>query len=96
MIDGTKQFITNSGTATTRFITVTAVTGERGRGFSDFPRILDEGRVAIAALATGAADGCREAAVAYAHDRSVFGAPLASRQHVQFTIARMRSRVCWA
>lgn len=146
VIDGAKQFITNSGTALTRFVTVTAVTGERdgrkeistivvpsgtpgftvgpaydkvgwhasdthplsfsgvrvpagnllgeqGRGFVNFLHILDEGRIAIAALSTGAAEGCLEAAVDYARQRTVFGEPLASRQSVQFTLARMQQRV---
>ncbi|MFE2772445.1 MULTISPECIES: acyl-CoA dehydrogenase family protein [Microbacterium] len=150
VIDGTKQFITNSGTPITRFVTVTAVTGqseadgrvrkeistiivpngtpgftvqpaydkvgwnasdthpltfdavrvpasnllgERGRGFANFLSILDEGRIAIAALATGAAEGCLEAAVDYAKSRTVFGSSLSTRQNAQFTLARMRARV---
>lgn len=67
--------------------------GERGRGFSNFLKILDEGRIAIAALATGAAEGCLEAAVDYAKKRNVFGTPLSTRQNAQFTLARMESRV---
>ena len=155
VIDGSKQFITNSGTAITRFVTVTAVTGgaggsdepgggrgkkeisailvpigtpgftvepaydklgwhasdthpltldgvrvpaanlvgERGRGFAQFLHILDEGRIAIAALSTGAAEGCLEAAVEYAKSRTVFGSSLATRQGVQFMLARMQQRV---
>ncbi|WP_270353919.1 acyl-CoA dehydrogenase family protein [Microbacterium testaceum] len=146
VIDGTKQFITNSGTAITRFVTVTAVTGrtgdrpeistiivpngtpgftvgpaydkvgwnasdthpltfdgvrvpeanllgERGHGFKNFLRTLDEGRVAIAALATGAAEGCLEAAVDYARSRTVFGERLSTRQNMQFLLARMHARV---
>ncbi len=146
VIDGAKQFITNSGTAITRFVTVTAVTGEHegrkristiivpsgtpgfevgpgydkvgwhasdthplsfagarvpaenllgeeGRGFANFLHILDEGRIAIAALSTGAAEGCLEAAVDYARQRTVFGEALSTRQSVQFTIARMHQRV---
>jgi len=146
VIDGTKQFITNSGTDITRFVTVTAVTSEsdgrkeistiivpngtpgftvepaydkvgwnasdthpltfqgvrvpaenlvgaRGQGFRNFLSILDEGRIAIAALATGAAEGCLEAAVDYAQKRTVFGSALSTRQNAQFTLARMRARV---
>ncbi len=146
VIDGAKQFITNSGTPITRFVTVTAVTGNdngrkeistiivpngtagftveapydkvgwnasdthpltftgarvpagnllgaRGAGFRGFLSILDEGRIAIAALATGAAEGCLEAAVEYAKSRTVFGSALATRQNAQFTLARMRARV---
>lgn len=146
IINGSKQFITNSGTPITRFVTVTAVTGEldgrkqistiivpngtpgftvepgydklgwnasdthpltfadvrvpahnllgeEGRGFANFLNILDEGRIAIAALATGAAEGCLEAAVDYSRQRQVFGAPLSSKQNTQFVLARMRARV---
>ena len=146
IIDGAKQFITNSGTDITRFVTVTAVTGERdgrkeistiivpsgtpgftvepgydkvgwhasdthpltftgarvpfanllgerGRGFANFLHILDEGRIAIAALSTGAAEGCLEAAVDYAKKRTVFGEQLSTRQSIQFMLARMQLRV---
>ena len=146
VIDGSKQFITNSGTPITRFVTVTAVTGERdgkkqisailvpngtpgftvqpaydklgwhasdthpltfdgvrvpasnlvgerGRGYANFLHILDEGRIAIAALSTGAAEGGLEAAVDYAKSRTVFGSSLATRQGVQFMLARMQQRV---
>jgi len=146
VINGAKQFITNSGTDITRFVTVTAVTGEsggkkeistiivpsgtpgftvepaydkvgwhasdthpltfvdvrvpeenllgeRGRGYANFLHILDEGRIAIAALATGAAEGCLEAATDYARKRTVFGEALAGRQSIQFMLARMQARV---
>lgn len=146
VINGSKQFITNSGTDITKFVTVIAVTGEqngrkelstiivpngtpgftvepaydkvgwnasdthplsfndvrvpeanllgeRGRGFANFLRTLDEGRIAVGALATGAAEGCLNDAVEYSKQRIVFGEQLASRQHIQFTLARMRLRV---
>jgi short/branched chain acyl-CoA dehydrogenase len=146
VINGSKQFITNSGTDITKFVTVTAVTGEkdgrkeistiivpngtpgftvepaydklgwnasdthpltfvdvrvpeanllgeRGRGFANFLHTLDEGRIAIAALSAGAAEGCLEAAIDYAKQRIVFGEALSTRQNVQFTIARMQLRV---
>ncbi|MCP2637014.1 acyl-CoA dehydrogenase family protein [Microbacterium sp. HD4P20] len=146
VVNGSKQFITNSGTSITRFVTVTAVTGEsdgrkeistiivpngtpgftvepgydkvgwrasdthpltfqdarvpegnllgeRGRGFANFLHILDEGRIAIAALSTGAAEGCLEAAVDYAGKRTVFGEALSTRQGIQFLLARMKQRV---
>lgn len=147
VIDGTKQFITNSGTPITSVITVTAVTGEaggggpelssilvptgtpgftvepsydkvgwhtsdthpltfrdvrvpaanllgeRGRGYANFLRALDEGRVAFAALATGAAQGCLEEALRYANDRNVFGRSIGSNQHISFKLARMQARV---
>ena len=49
--------------------------GERGRGYAQFLSILDEGRVAIAALSTGLAQGCVDESVRYAHDRRAFGRP---------------------
>ena len=61
--------------------------GERGRGFANFLSILDEGRVAIAALSTGAAEGCLEAALDYAGSRQVFGQALGSRQAIQFMLS---------
>ena len=151
VINGSKQFITNSGTAITSLVTVTAVTGERtradgsvgkelstiivpsgtpgftvepaydkvgwhasdthpltfidarvpatnllgerGRGFAGFLETLDEGRIAVAALATGAALGCLEQAISYAGARTVFGSPLGTRQHIAFMIAGMQARV---
>ena len=145
VINGTKAFITNSGTDITRLVTVTAVTGtagdrreisailvpvpiagftaepaydkvgwnasdthpltfddvrvpeenllgERGRGYANFLQILDEGRIAIAALATGAAQGCVDESVKYARERAAFGQPIARYQAVEFKIARMEAR----
>lgn len=151
VINGSKQFITNSGTSISKFISVAAVTGERaradgsitkelstiivphgtpgftvepaydkvgwrasdthpltfdevrvpaanllgerGRGFANFLRTLDEGRVAVAAMATGAAAGCVEESVKYAKSRNVFGVPIAKHQYIAFTIAKMQARV---
>lgn len=145
VINGSKQFITNSGTDITRLVTVTAVTGttggrreisaimipvptpgftaepaydkvgwnasdthplsfddvrvpeenllgERGRGYANFLRILDEGRIAIAALAVGSAQGCVDESVKYARERSAFGRPIGQYQAVEFKIARMEAR----
>ncbi|GIH05907.1 acyl-CoA dehydrogenase [Rhizocola hellebori] len=66
--------------------------GERGRGFAQFLSILDEGRIAIAALATGLAQGCVDESVRYAQQREAFGAPIGSYQSIQFMIADMESR----
>ena len=66
--------------------------GERGRGYANFLKVLDEGRVAIAALATGVAQGCLEQAVDYAKTRNVFGQPIGSNQHIAFLLARMQVR----
>ena len=49
--------------------------GERGRGYANFLRILDEGRIAIAALSVGAAQGCVDETVKYAKEREAFGQP---------------------
>lgn len=150
VIDGTKEFITNSGTDITSLVTVTAVTGqteqpdgslkkeistilvpsgtpgfsvgagydkvgwnasdthplsftncrvpedhllgERGRGYANFLGVLDEGRIAIAALATGAAQGCVDQAVRYAQERKTFGSSISSYQGISFKIARMQAR----
>ncbi|HEX2072192.1 MAG TPA: acyl-CoA dehydrogenase family protein [Geodermatophilus sp.] len=147
VINGSKAFITNSGTDLTRLVTVTAVTGrlpdgrkeissilvpvptpgftaepaydkvgwhasdthpltfegvrvpeenllgERGRGYANFLRILDEGRIAIAALAVGAAQGCVDESVRYAREREAFGRPIGANQAIAFKIARMEARV---
>lgn len=61
--------------------------GARGRGFAQFLEILDEGRVAIAALAVGVIRRCLEDSVAYAQERSAFGRPIGSNQGVAFPIA---------
>ena len=145
VINGTKAFITNSGTDITGLVTVTAVTGEqdgrkeissilvpagtpgltvsapykkvgwdasdthevnlvdvrvpagnlvgeRGRGYAQFLSILDEGRIAIAALATGLAQGCVDVSVAYANEREAFGRPIGANQAVAFMIADMQTR----
>jgi hypothetical protein len=151
VINGTKQFITNSGSEITRLVTITAVTGmsehpdgspkkeltailvpvptpgfiqepaydkvgwhtsdthpltltdvrvpevnilgARGKGFANFLQTLDEGRVAFAALCTGAAQGCLEEAIRYAQSRNVFGKNIGSNQYIAFKIARMQARV---
>ncbi len=145
VINGTKAFITNSGTDITRLVTVTAVTdtvgdrreisailvpvpatgftaepaydkvgwnasdthplsfddvrvpaenllGERGRGYANFLQILDEGRIAIAALAVGAAQGCVDESVKYAKERAAFGQAIGRYQAIEFKIARMEAR----
>jgi len=136
VINGAKSFITNSGSAITSLVTVTARTGpdeisaiivpsgtpgfvvasayeklgwhisdthglsfqdcrvpeenllgQRGRGFAQFLATLDDGRIAISALAVGLAQACLEASVKYANERSTFGAPIGSRQGVAFQIS---------
>ena len=66
--------------------------GERGRGYAQFLQILDEGRIAIAALATGLAQGCLDESIRYAHERQAFGHPIGHYQAVSFLIADMDVR----
>jgi butyryl-CoA dehydrogenase len=63
--------------------------GERGAGFATFLRILDDGRIAIAALAVGLAQACLEASLAYAKSRRAFGGPIGRYQSVAFKCADM-------
>jgi short-chain 2-methylacyl-CoA dehydrogenase len=66
--------------------------GERGRGYAQFLRTLDEGRVAIAALSTGLAQGCVDESLGYVRERSAFGGPIGRFQALQFKIADMEVR----
>ena len=61
--------------------------GERGRGFAQFLKILDEGRVAISALAVGCVQACLEHCTRYAQDRNAFGRPIGTNQGVAFQVA---------
>jgi short-chain 2-methylacyl-CoA dehydrogenase len=141
VINGSKQFITNSGSEITSVVTVTARTGgggdeppeissivvpagtpgftaepayhklgwhasdthplsfedvrvpeanllgERGRGFAQFLAILDDGRVAIAALAVGCIQACVDLSLQYAGERQTFGVPIGRKQGLAFQIA---------
>jgi short-chain 2-methylacyl-CoA dehydrogenase len=64
--------------------------GERGRGFANFLRTLDDGRIAIAALGVGLAQGCMEECVKYVKERHAFGKPIGSFQAMQFKVADMK------
>ncbi|WP_244929710.1 acyl-CoA dehydrogenase family protein [Nocardioides sp. W7] len=144
VIDGAKQFITNSGSELTSLVTVTARTGERadggpelsaiivpagtpgftaekaydklgwhatdthpltfegvrvpeanllgdrGRGYAQFLATLDDGRVAIAALAVGCLQACLDLTVQYAGERQTFGGPIGRKQGVAFRIADLQ------
>ncbi len=139
VVDGSKAFITNSGTPITAVCAVAAITGEgeisailvptdtpgfavgppyrkigwrasdtrevtfsgcrvpeanllgeRGRGYAQFLETLDDGRIAIAALATGLARGCLEESVRYAREREAFGRPIGAYQALQFKMADIR------
>jgi len=61
--------------------------GERGRGFAQFLSILDDGRIAISALAVGAIEACLELSTQYAKDRNAFGKPIGANQAVAFKCA---------
>ncbi len=144
VVNGSKQFITNSGSAMTSIVTVTARTGtredgraevsailvpagtpgfvvepaydklgwhasdthpltfvdvhvpsanllgQRGRGFGQFLATLDDGRVAIAALAVGCIQACLEMSVQYAGDRTTFNVPIGAKQGIAFQIADLK------
>lgn len=64
--------------------------GRRGRGFAQFLEILDEGRIAIAALAVGVIQRCVDDAAAYANERHAFGRPIGSNQAIAFKCADMQ------
>ena len=136
VVNGSKAFITNSGTDITSLVTVTARTGEgeisaimipagtagftveppyhklgwhisdthglsfddcrvpeanllgpRGDGFKQFLAVLDDGRIAISALAVGLAQACLDLSVAYSLQRQTFGQPIGSRQAVAFALS---------
>ena len=66
--------------------------GDQGRGYAQFLRTLDEGRVAIAALSAGLAAGCVDECLAYVSQRAAFGHRLGYYQGIQFKIADMEAR----
>jgi alkylation response protein AidB-like acyl-CoA dehydrogenase len=145
VINGSKAFITNSGTDITALVTVTAVTGivdgqkqistiivpagtpgfsvskkyskvgwnssdtrelsfadcrvpvanlvgKEGRGYAQFLSILDEGRVAIASIGVGLAQGCIDECLRYVGEREAFGRLIGEYQAIQFKIADMEAR----
>jgi short/branched chain acyl-CoA dehydrogenase len=145
VIDGSKSFITNSGTPITGFVIVACRTdeggtngvstiivpaetpgfsvgrpykklgwrssdthelsfegcrvpedhllGERGKGLAQCLAALDDGRISIAALSVGLAQGCLDASVAYAKDREAFGRPIGAYEAIAFKIADMRATI---
>ncbi|HXW43725.1 MAG TPA: acyl-CoA dehydrogenase family protein [Streptosporangiaceae bacterium] len=145
VVNGSKSFITNSGTSITSVVTALAITGrsdgrpdisaimipsgtpgftvapeyskvgwcasdtrelsfsscrvpadnllgELGRGYAQFLQTLDEGRIAIAALAAGLAQGCVDECLRYVGERAAFGHELGHYQAIQFKIADMDAR----
>src|SRR2546430_9765947 len=67
--------------------------GERGRGFGQFMAILDGGRISVAAMCVGLAQGAYDLAAAYAKERQQFGRPIARFQAVQFRLADMATEI---
>jgi alkylation response protein AidB-like acyl-CoA dehydrogenase len=67
--------------------------GEQGQGFRTFLKVLDGGRISIAAMALGIAQGAYEAAVAYSREREQFGRPIGTFQGVAFMIADMATEI---
>jgi alkylation response protein AidB-like acyl-CoA dehydrogenase len=146
VINGAKQFITNSGTDITGCVTITAVTGERngtreisniivpngtpgyvigeayrkmgwnasdtrplafedcrvpesnllgprGDGFKQFLHLLDGGRIGVAAMGVGLAQGALDEALAYAKERKAFGQPISKYQAIQAKIADISAEI---
>jgi short/branched chain acyl-CoA dehydrogenase len=144
VVNGAKQFITNSGSDITSLVTVTARTGERadgrpeistiiipsdtpgftaekaydklgwhasdthplsfsdarvpeanllgerGRGYAQFLATLDDGRVAIAALAVGCIQACLDMSLQYAGERQTFGGPIGRKQGLAFQVSDLQ------
>ncbi|MDN5388076.1 MULTISPECIES: acyl-CoA dehydrogenase [Bacillus] len=67
--------------------------GSPEKGFKQFLNTLDGGRISIAALAVGIAQGAFEAALAYAHERKQFGRPISYFQAIQFKLADMAMEI---
>ena len=67
--------------------------GERGAGLRQFLEVLDGGRISVAAMGVGLAQGAYELALAYAREREQFGRPIASFQAVQFKLADMATEI---
>ncbi len=143
VVNGAKQFITNSGTDISGCVTITAVTGERqeisnlivpngtpgyeagepyrkmgwnasdtrpltfddcrvpegnllgrrGDGFKQFMQILDGGRIGVAAMGVGLAQGALDEALAYAKERRAFGQPISKFQAIQAKIADISAQI---
>jgi alkylation response protein AidB-like acyl-CoA dehydrogenase len=67
--------------------------GEEGQGFVNAMQVLDAGRIGIAALSVGLAQGAYEAALAYAQQRRAFGKPISSFQAIQWKLADNATRI---
>src|SRR5204862_1036192 len=67
--------------------------GKEGDGFIDAMRVLDGGRISIAALALGIAQGAFEAALKYSQERKQFGQPIFDFEAIQFKLAEMATQI---
>ena len=67
--------------------------GARGQGFHQFLQILDGGRISVAAMGVGVAQGAYDLAYAYAKERHQFGRPISSFQAIQFKLADMATEI---
>jgi alkylation response protein AidB-like acyl-CoA dehydrogenase len=67
--------------------------GSRGQGFNQFLQILDGGRISVAAMSVGVAQGAYDLAFAYARERQQFGRPISSFQAIQFKLADMATEL---
>jgi alkylation response protein AidB-like acyl-CoA dehydrogenase len=75
------------------FVPSSNLLGEEGKGFVDTLQVLDGGRISIAALALGMAQGAYEAAVRYAKQRKQFGKTISEFQAIQFKLADMATEI---
>jgi len=75
------------------FVPESNLIGEEGHGFIQAMKVLDGGRISIAALAVGIAQGAYEAALKYAKERQQFGRPIAEFQAIQFKLADMATEI---
>lgn len=75
------------------FVPAEALVGQEGQGFINTLQVLDVGRIGIAALAVGLAQGAYEAALRYAKERRQFGQPISSFQAIQWKLADMATRI---
>jgi hypothetical protein len=75
------------------FVPAANLIGEVGQGFVQAMKVLDGGRISIAALAVGIAQGAYEAALKYAKERNQFGRPIAEFQAIQFKLADMATQI---
>jgi alkylation response protein AidB-like acyl-CoA dehydrogenase len=74
-------------------VPATSLLGERGQGFRQFLEILDGGRISVAAMGVGLAQGAYDLALEYARERHQFGRPISSFQAVQFRLADMATEI---